>query len=221
MEENEHLVCRPMQTKSLGGASYIVTFIDDFSRKTMVNILKQKNQVLNKFKEYKIIVEKKKGKLLKTLRLNNGNEYISNAFNQFCRNNGITKQLTKPYTLEQNGVIEWKNRSLQECVRSMLKQLKLLDYFWAKAIGTIVYLQNKTLTKVVVGKTLKEMWTCKTPYVAHLKVFGCQAYDHVPKQKRQKLDSKSKECIFIGYTKGEKRYKLLKEKTKIYFIARM
>jgi transposase InsO family protein len=136
-----------------------------------------------------------KNKLLKTLRSNNGGECISNAFNQFCRDNGITRQLTVPYTLEQNGVIEWKNRSLQECVKSMLKQAKLPNY-----LGTIVYLQNRTLIKAIARKTPDEMWTCEKTYVAHLKVFGCQAYAHVPKQKRQKLDSKSKECIFMGYT---------------------
>jgi len=65
-----------------------------------------------------------------------------------------------PYTLEKNGVIEQKNRFLQECVRNMLKQAKLLNYFWAKAIGTIIYLQNRTLTKTIARKTLEEMWTC-------------------------------------------------------------
>jgi transposase InsO family protein len=78
-----------------------------------------------------------KNKLLKTLRSNNGGECISNAFNQFCRDNGITRQLTLLDTLEQNGIIEWKNRSLQECVESMLKEAKLSDYFWSKAIGVI------------------------------------------------------------------------------------
>jgi len=47
-----------MQIKSLGRTSYIVTFIDDFSRRIVVNFLKQKNQVLNNFKEYKVLVEK-------------------------------------------------------------------------------------------------------------------------------------------------------------------
>jgi hypothetical protein len=55
----------------------------------------------------------------------------------------------------------------------MLKQAKLLNYFWAKAIGTIIYLQNRTLTKTIARKTLEEMWTCQKPYVADLKVFGC------------------------------------------------
>ncbi len=100
------------------------------------------------------MLKKQTRKLLKTLRSNNGGEYISNAFNQFCRDNGITRQLIVPYTLEQNGVIEQKNRSLQECVRSMLKQAKLFANFWAKAIGTTVYLQNKTLIKALAKKTL-------------------------------------------------------------------
>jgi hypothetical protein len=72
----------------------------------------------------------------------------------------------------------------------MLKQAKLLNCFWAKAIGTIIYLQNRTLTKTIARKTPEEMWTCEKPYVAHLKVFSYQAYAHVPTQKRQKLDSK-------------------------------
>jgi hypothetical protein len=53
-----------------------------------------------------------------------------------------------------------------------------------------IYLQNKIPMKVIVGKTLKEMWTSEKPYVAHLKVFSCQTYAHVPTQKKQKLDSK-------------------------------
>lgn len=53
-----------------------------------------------------------------------------------------------------------------------------------------IYLQNKTPMKVIVGKILEEMWTSEKPYVAHLKVFNCQAYAHVPTQKKPKLDSK-------------------------------
>jgi hypothetical protein len=56
------------------------------------------------FQEYKVFVEKQIEKLLKTLRSKNDGKYISNAFNQFCRNNGITRQFIVPYTLEQNGL---------------------------------------------------------------------------------------------------------------------
>ncbi len=127
-----------------------------------------------------------------------------------------------PYTLEQNGVIEQKNRFLQECVGNMLKQAKLLNCFWAKAIGTIIYLQNRTLTKTIARKTPEEMWTCEKPYVAHLKVLGVKPM-FMSQNKRNKSwiqSQKNKECIFIGYTEGAKRYKLLKEKTKIVFHSK-
>ncbi len=101
----------------------------------MVNFLKQKNQVLNSFKEYKVLTKKQTKKLLKRLRLENASEYISNAFNQFCRDNGTTRQLTMPYTPKQNSVVERNNRFLQECAKNMLKQIKVPNYFWAKAIG--------------------------------------------------------------------------------------
>ncbi len=79
-----------------------------------------------------------------------------------------------PYTLEQNGSAKWKKTSVQECGKNMLKQVKLLNYFWAEVIWTAIYLQNKIPMKVIVGKTLEEMWTNEQPYGAHLKVFCCQ-----------------------------------------------
>ena len=57
-------------------------------------------------------------------------------------------------------------------------------------------------------KTPQEVWTGKKPSLSHLRVFGCDAYVHVPKEKRTKLDSKSEKCIFIGYKDGLKGYKL-------------
>ncbi len=75
--------------------------------------------------------------------------------------------------------------------------------------------------KKITQRMQKEMWVSEKSNVADLKVFGCWAYAHVPKQKRQKLDSKFEECIFIRYIEWVKGYKLFKEKTKMYSIARM
>jgi len=61
---------------------------------------------------------------------------------------------------------------------------------------------------VLEDKTPQEVWTGKKPSLSHLRVFGSEAYVHVPKEKRTKLDSKSKKCIFIGYKDGLKSYKL-------------
>jgi len=79
-------VCEPMKTTSRGGARYFVTFIDDFSRKTHVYLLKAKGEVFNKFKAYKALVENQTGMKIKTLRSDNGGEFVSKSLMTFCMN---------------------------------------------------------------------------------------------------------------------------------------
>ena len=74
-------------------------------------------------------------------------------------------------------------------------------------MGTTCYLLNRSPSSVLVEKTLHEAWTGKKPSLEHLRVFGCDAYVHVPKENRSKLDKKDEKCIFIGY-KYVKGYKL-------------
>ena len=100
------------------------------------------------------------------------------------------------------------NKTLMEREKSMLSGVGLGHEFWAEAMETECYLVNRSPSSVLEDKTPKEVWTSKKPSLSHLRVFGCVAYVHVPKEKRTKLDSKSKKCIFIGYKDGLKGYKL-------------
>ena len=114
-----------------------------------------------------------------------------------------------PYTPNQNGVAERMNRMIQEKVTSMLSMAGLTPGFWAEAAIIAVHLINRSPSTPLDNQILEELWTGKTPDYAHLCVFGCGAYAHVPKELRQKLDPKSQKCIFIGYgTKGEMGYRL-------------
>ena len=100
------------------------------------------------------------------------------------------------------------NRTLMEKARSMLSGVGLEQRFWAEAVATAFYLVKKSPTSAVVGKTPMEVWSGKKPSIRHLHVFGCEAYAHVPKEKRSKLENKAVKCIFIGYSAGVKGYKL-------------
>ena len=91
-------VAGPFRVKSLGGAKYFVTFIDDFSKKTWVYFLFSKDQVLDKFKLFHLESKRLSGHKLKTLRLDNGGEYTSRAFSSYCAQAGITRQFSQPYT---------------------------------------------------------------------------------------------------------------------------
>ena len=101
-------LCGPMQTPSFGGSHYILTFIDDYTRKTWVYFLNQKNKVFDRFCHYEVLVEKQSGHYIKVLRTDRGRKYITNDFLRFCREHGIHKEFTTRYTPQQNGVAERK-----------------------------------------------------------------------------------------------------------------
>jgi hypothetical protein len=77
-----------------------------------------------------------------------------------------------------------------EITHAMLNEKNLPNYFWAKAVTIVVYIMNRTPTTTIHGMTPKEKFTYKKPNVSHLIVFGCNAYMHVPDEKRSKLDQK-------------------------------
>jgi hypothetical protein len=107
-------VCGPMKTTSHGGARYFVTFIDDFSKKTHVYLLRAKGEVFDKFKEYKALVENQTGMKIKTFLLDNGGEFVFKKFDNFLHECGIQRQTSALYTPQQNGVTEQTNRSALE-----------------------------------------------------------------------------------------------------------
>jgi hypothetical protein len=111
-------VCGPMLVKSLGGSLYYVIFIDYYSRKTWLYLLKTKDEVFNKFQEFKAEIENLTSKKIKTLRTDNGGEYTSKEFVAFCKTTGIRRELTVPHYPQQNGVAKRKNRFIEETVKA-------------------------------------------------------------------------------------------------------
>ena len=173
-----------------------------------VYILKSKNQVFEKFVEWKALVETSSGQKLKSLRTDNGGEYTSAEFTMYLKKEGVHHEFTVPKTPQQNGVAERMNRTLVEAVRSMLSDAKLSKKFWAEALSTAVYLRNRSPTTAVHGKTPFEAWTKEKPDVGHLKAFGYLCYAHIAKDERQKFDGKAKRCIMLGYGTETKAYRL-------------
>lgn len=83
---------------------YILSFIDDFTRKTWVYFLNEKFEAFVTFKNYKTYMEKEIGVHIVCLRTNKGCEFILNEFGELCQSRGISIQLTTTYTLQQNRV---------------------------------------------------------------------------------------------------------------------
>ena len=206
-------VCGPQRTLSLNESRYFVLFIDDYSRFTHVYFMKHKSEVVEVFWKFKAMVEKQSGCSIKTLRTDNGTEYTSEKFEAFCTQEGINHQLTVVYSPQQNGVSERKNRTVMEMARCMLFEKNLPKKFWAEAVNTAVYLQNRTITKSVKGMTPFEAWYGSKPSLDHIRIFGCICYVMIPSVKRDKLDRKSTVCIFLGYCRNSKGYRVYDPKT--------
>ncbi|MCO5588630.1 hypothetical protein L7F22_042587 [Adiantum nelumboides] len=210
-------VCGPMRTPSVGNSLYFVTFIDDFSRFCWVYPLKAKSDVFAIFQHYVSMVENEAGCKVQTLHTDRGGEYISGAFKDFLGKKGIKHQCTMPYTPQQNGVAERKNRSLMEMARCMLKAKSLPHKLWMEAVACAAHVLNRCPTRALKTITPYESWYDKKPSVNYLRVFGCLAYAHIPQQLRGKLDDKAVKCIFVGYSSGSKGYRLYNPATNKIF----
>jgi hypothetical protein len=205
----------PVPVPSLGKSVYYVSFIDDFSRNTWIYFLRKKFEVFDKFKEFKALVENQTEKKIKVLRTDNGGEFCGNEFEEFCKKCGIARQKTTPYTPQQNGVAERMNKTLMEKERSMLSGAGLGQELWAEAVSIACYPVNRSSSSALDDTTPHEVWSGKKPSLQHLRVFGCDAYVHVPKENRSKLDNKAEKC-----KDGVKGYKLWNPETKKIVYSR-
>ncbi|TYK29919.1 Retrovirus-related Pol polyprotein from transposon TNT 1-94 [Cucumis melo var. makuwa] len=133
---------------------------------------------------------------------------------------GIKHQLTAPYTPQQNGVSERRNRYIMEMTRCILHEKSLPKKFWAEAANTTVFFQNRLPTKAVKEKTPFKAWYGYKPSLKFLKVFGCLCFTHVPQSKRDKLDMRASSGVFIGYSSISKAYKIFQPQTGKIVVSR-
>ena len=201
-------VMGPMTPRSKGGSRFIVTFVDDFSRFVCVYPMKAKAEVLERFKEFKSMMEGVTGSRVRCLRSDNGGEYCSKQFQGFCLHHGIIRQMSTPYTPQQNGLAERMNRTLMEMTRSMLYHMQMEKHWWGEALMTAAYIVNRIPNTARPDKTPFEVVYNLKPSLDGLHVFGSRGFVYVDKSKRKKLDTKAHPCIFLGYADGVKGYRV-------------
>ncbi|GJY72376.1 retrotransposon protein, putative, ty1-copia subclass [Tanacetum coccineum] len=145
-------VCGPFKIMSRQGANYFVTFTDDFSRYGYVYLLKHKCEVFETFKVFQKEVENQFGKTIKSQRSDRGGEYMSQEFLDNLKDHGIIAHRTPPYTPQHNSVLERRNRTLLDMVRSMMSQTTLPKSFWDYSLETAARILNLVPTKKALVK---------------------------------------------------------------------
>ncbi|MCO5596290.1 hypothetical protein L7F22_050351 [Adiantum nelumboides] len=208
-------LCAPMSTSYLSGLCYMLVLVDDFSRYTWVSFLKLKSEAFGSIRDWKAMVEKEKDLKVKSIRSNRGGEFLSENFARWCKSEGIRRQLTTPYTPSQNG----KNRTIMEMARAMLAHASLPRSYWAEACNTAVYIQNCSPTHALQDMTPFQAYYGRKPTVLHFRI-GCSAFVHIPKEKRQKLDFKSRKLLFLGYSAEFDAYRLYDLDTRTTTMSR-
>ncbi|GJY14321.1 retrovirus-related pol polyprotein from transposon TNT 1-94 [Tanacetum coccineum] len=140
---------------------------------------------------------------------------IIKEMNQFCEMKGILRQFSVAKTPQQNGVAKRINRTLIEAARTMLADSKLPTTFWAKAVNTACYVQNRVLVVKPHNKTPYELFHGRTPTLSFMRPFGClvtifNTIDHLGK-----FNGKADEGFFVGYSLNSKAFRVFNSRTRI------
>ena len=133
----------PTRTKSLGGKKYIMVIVDDFSRYTWVEFLREKSEACEKMEVLCKRFLNEKGVSIVKIRSDHGKEFENARFDSFCDKNGIKEEFSTPKTPQQNGVVKRKNRVIQEMARVMLLNKKIPQKFWGEAVNTSCHIGNR------------------------------------------------------------------------------
>jgi transposase InsO family protein len=197
----------PTTTKGLKGERYFMLLVDDYTRMNTVCFLKNKSKAFENFKIYKEMVENEMDSRIKCLRLDNGGEFTSKEFMVYCNNHGIKRQFSVTRTPQHNGVVERKNRIVQEMARTMIMDSKLTKKIWTQAVHTTVHIQNRVMLRNNTDKTPYELWKGRLANVKHFRVFGSKCYIKREDGKMGKFDSRVDKGILVGYSSTRKAYK--------------
>nr|GEX22337.1 ribonuclease H-like domain-containing protein [Tanacetum cinerariifolium] len=145
---------------------------DDFSRITWTFFLKSKDETSGILKKFITEIENLKDLKVKIIRCDNGGEFRNKEMNDFCSQKGIKREFSNARTPRKNGVAKRRNRTLIEADRTMLSDAKLPVTFWAEAVNTACYVQNRVLVNKSHNKTLYELFNGRSPAIGFLKPFG-------------------------------------------------
>ena len=188
-------------------SQYGFVIVDDYSRYTWVHLVTYKHEVQEVFKRFSSRASTNFGVKIKHIRSDNGTEFKNSGLDDYLDELGITHELSAPYTPQQNGVVERKNRTLAEMARTMLDEYKTARHFWIEAIDTACHIINRVYLHKFFKKTAYELLTDKKPNVSYFKVFGAKCWIRDPHH-NSKFAPKAHEGFMLGYGKDSHTYRV-------------
>ncbi|WVZ90565.1 hypothetical protein U9M48_036856 [Paspalum notatum var. saurae] len=204
--------------RSVGGRNYYVSFIDDFSKFTWIYLLKFKSEVFEKFHEFQTLVERLFNRKIIAMQTDWGGEY--QKLHTFFNKIGISHHVCCPHAHQQNGSAERKHRHIVEVGLSLLAHASMPLKFWDEAFIAATYLINRVPSKVINFSTPLECLFNQKPDYSLLRVFGCACWPNLRPYNKHKLEFRSKQCVFLGYSNSHKGFKCLDVSSGRVYISR-
>ncbi|KAL4304589.1 hypothetical protein GQ457_10G001630 [Hibiscus cannabinus] len=207
----------PFPIKSIYGHFYFLTVVDDKSRFVWIFPMVYKSEVRSLITSFYQMVETQFDRKIKCVRTDNAKEF---DISEFYKSKGIIHQNSCVYTPQQNSIVEGKHQHLLNVARTLRLQAHLPLCFWTDCVLHAAYLINITPTPLLLNKTPSEMLYGQPPNFDNLRVFGCLTYASVLPKPKTKLHARTVRCMFIGFPKNMKGYRLFNLETREIFVSR-
>jgi transposase InsO family protein len=188
----------PIAYLSIGGSKYGLVIVDDFSRFTWVFFLRNKSETQGTLKRFLRRTQNKFELKVKKIRSDNGSDFNNLQVEEYLEEEGVKHEFFAPYTPQQNGVVERKNRTLIDMARTMLGEFKTPKRFWSKAVNTACHAINRLYLHRLLKKTSYKLLTGNKPNVSYFRVFGSKCYILVKKGRHSKFAPKAVEGFLLG-----------------------
>nr|GFC65822.1 retrovirus-related Pol polyprotein from transposon TNT 1-94 [Tanacetum cinerariifolium] len=207
-------LCGPMRIASINGKRYILVIVDDYSRYTWVHFLRSKDEapavIITFLKRITVLLQSP----VIIIRTDNGTKFKNQVLKVYFDSVGISHQMSYVRTPQQNGVVERRNRTLVEAARTMLIFFRAPLFFWAEAIATVCFTQNRSIIHRRFNKTPYELINGRKLDISFLHVFGALCYPKNDREDIGKLGAKGDIGFFIGYSADSCAYRIYNRRTK-------
>jgi transposase InsO family protein len=186
----------PIAYLSIGGSKYGLVIVDDFSRFTWVFFLQNKSETQSTLNRFLRRAQNEFELKVKKISSDNGSEFKNLQVEGYLEEEGIKYEFFAPYTPQQNGVVERKNRTLIDMARTMLGEYKTPERFWSEAVNTACHAINRLYVHRLLKKMSHELLNINKPNVSYFCVFGSKCYILVKRGRHSKFAPKVVEGFF-------------------------
>nr|GFA94447.1 hypothetical protein [Tanacetum cinerariifolium] len=199
-------LCGPMRVASINGKRYVLVIIDDYSRYTWTYFLRSKDETPKVLIDFLTLVQRGLHAQVRIVRTEKGTKFLNKTLHAYFASEGILHQTSVAETPEQNGIVERRNRTLVEAARTMLSAAKVPLFFWAEAIATSCFTQNRSLVIPRHEKTPYHIINDRKPSLCYIIKDG---------ENLDKMKEKGDACIFIGYSTHSRAYRVFNKRTRV------